>query len=83
VHHKRLPFSRLRIPLADFTRLLIIAKSLSGYREPACASQAAKGKPRKQITSSFSEPFANYAVYSAMYIKNFMFKILKPLDEKI
>jgi hypothetical protein len=37
--------------------------------EPACASQAAKGKQPKQITRDFSEPFANYAVFSVMYIK--------------
>jgi hypothetical protein len=43
----------------------------SGYREAACDAQKAKGKPRKQITSDFSEPFANYAVFSAMYIKKF------------
>jgi hypothetical protein len=34
----------MQIPLADFTRPLIIANSPSGLREPACASQAAKGK---------------------------------------
>jgi hypothetical protein len=37
--------------------------------EAACDAQTAKGKPRKQIASGFSEPFANYAVFSAMYIK--------------
>jgi hypothetical protein len=64
VHHKRLPFRRLRIPLADFTRPLIIANSPSGYKEAACDAQTAKGKPQKQITSGFSEPFENYAVFS-------------------
>jgi hypothetical protein len=38
-------------------------------RKPACHAQTTKGKPRKQITSSFSEFSANYAVFSAMYIK--------------
>jgi hypothetical protein len=83
---KRLPFSRLQIPLADFSRPLMIANSpsLKGtylcikgnpfvmhkrLREPACDSQSAKGKPQKLITSGFSEHSANYAVFSAMYIK--------------
>jgi hypothetical protein len=44
---------------------LIIANS---PRELACASQAAKGKQRKQITSGFGEPFSIYAVFSTMYI---------------
>jgi hypothetical protein len=38
-------------------------------RKPACDAPTAKGKPRKQITSGFSELSANYAVFSAMYIK--------------
>jgi hypothetical protein len=37
--------------------------------EAACDAQTAKGQPRKQIRSGFSEPFANYAVFSAMYIE--------------
>jgi hypothetical protein len=41
----------------------------SGEREAVCDAQTAKGKPRKQITSGFSELSANYAVFSAMYIK--------------
>jgi hypothetical protein len=41
----------------------------SSYREAACDAQTAKGKPWKQITSGFSELSANYAVFSAMYIK--------------
>jgi hypothetical protein len=36
--------------------------------EAVCDAQTAKGKPRMQIKSGFSEPFANYAVFSAMYI---------------
>jgi hypothetical protein len=35
----------------------------------------AKGKPREQITSGFSEFSANYAVFSAMYIKILSSKI--------
>ncbi len=38
-------------------------------RKPACDARTAKGKPRKQITIGFSELSANYAVFSAMYIK--------------
>jgi hypothetical protein len=38
-------------------------------RKPACDARAAKEKLRKQITSGFSELSANYAVFSAMYIK--------------
>ncbi len=38
-------------------------------KEAACDAQTAKGKPRKQITSGFSELSANYVVFSAMYIK--------------
>jgi hypothetical protein len=38
-------------------------------RKPACEARTAKGKPRKQITNGFSELFANYAVFSAMYIE--------------
>jgi hypothetical protein len=38
-------------------------------RKPACDAQTAKGKQRKQITGGFSELSANYAVFSAMYIK--------------
>jgi hypothetical protein len=38
-------------------------------REAVCDAQTAKGKLQKQITSGFSEPFANYAVVSAVYIK--------------
>jgi hypothetical protein len=41
----------------------------SGEKEAACDALTAKGKPLKQITSGFSEPFANYAVFSVMYIK--------------
>jgi hypothetical protein len=37
--------------------------------EATCDAQTAKGKPRKQITSGFSEPFENYAVFCAMNIK--------------
>jgi hypothetical protein len=37
--------------------------------EAACDAQTAKGKLQKQITSGFCEPFANYPVFSAMYIK--------------
>jgi hypothetical protein len=40
----------------------------SSEREAACDAQMAKGKPQKQITSGFSEPFANYAAFSAMCI---------------
>jgi hypothetical protein len=42
---------------------------LKQLRKPTCYEQTAKGKPRKQITSGFSELSANYAVISAMYIK--------------
>jgi hypothetical protein len=35
-------------------------------RKPACDARTAKGKPRKQITSGFSELSANYTVFSAM-----------------
>jgi hypothetical protein len=35
----------------------------------ACDARTATGKPQNQITSGFSEPFANYAVFSTMYIK--------------
>jgi hypothetical protein len=38
-------------------------------RKPACDAQTAKGKPWKQITSGYSESSANYAMFSAMYIK--------------
>ncbi len=38
-------------------------------REPACDAQAAKGNPRKLITSGFSERSANYEMFCAMYIK--------------
>ncbi len=38
-------------------------------RKPACDARTSKGKPRKQITSHFSELSENYAVFSAMYIK--------------
>ncbi len=38
-------------------------------RESACDTQTAKGKPRKLITSGFSENSANYAVFIEMYIK--------------
>jgi hypothetical protein len=41
----------------------------SGERETASDAQTAKGKPQKQITSGFSEPFAKYAVFSMMHIK--------------
>jgi hypothetical protein len=37
-------------------------------RKPSCNARTAKGKPRNQITSGFSELSANYAVFSAMYI---------------
>jgi hypothetical protein len=51
--------------------------------EAASDAQTAKGKPRKQITSGFSEPFANYACLARCTLK-FYLKILKyPLDEKI
>ncbi len=57
-------------------------------RKPACDARTAKGKPRKQITSGFSELSANYAVFSAMYIKilssnikiNTKWKILKTIS---
>jgi hypothetical protein len=49
VHHKQLLlhifFSHLGIPLADFVRSLLIANTISGLREPACASQGAKVSP--------------------------------------
>jgi hypothetical protein len=38
-------------------------------RKPACDARTAIGKPRKQIISGFSELSANYAVFSAIYIK--------------
>jgi hypothetical protein len=38
-------------------------------RKPACDARTAEGKPRKQITSGCSELSANYALFSAMYIK--------------
>jgi hypothetical protein len=84
VHHKRLPFSGLQIPLADFTMPLIhnskFPKRLKGTclcitsseRVASYDAQTAKEKPRKQITSGSSEPFANYAVFSAMYIKLYL-----------
>jgi hypothetical protein len=46
--------------------LLMHHKLLKGT---ACDAETAKGKPRKQITSGFSEPFAIYAVFSSMHIK--------------
>jgi hypothetical protein len=79
VHHKRLPFSRLRIPMASLRRRLYkqipqVAKEnpcvmRKRLRKPACDARMAKGKPRKQLTSGFSELSANYAVFSTMYIK--------------
>jgi hypothetical protein len=41
----------------------------SGKWEAACDARTAKGKPRKQIKSGFSESFENYAVFCAMFIK--------------
>jgi hypothetical protein len=38
-------------------------------RKPACDARTTKGKPKKQIISGFCELSANYAVFSAMYIK--------------
>jgi hypothetical protein len=52
-------------------------------REPACDAQTAKGNPRKLITSGFGEHFANYAVFSAMYIKMLSSSIKLPLNERI
>jgi hypothetical protein len=46
---------------------LVVHKQLS---EPTCDAQTAKGNPQKLITSGFSEYSANYAVFSAMYIKS-------------
>jgi hypothetical protein len=37
--------------------------------EPACDAQMAKENLRKLTTSDFSEHSANYAVFSAIYIK--------------
>jgi hypothetical protein len=78
VHHTRLPFSRLQINLVDeaayngkFPKRLkgTCLCITSGQREAACDAQMATGKPRKKVTSGFREPFANYAVFSMMYIK--------------
>jgi hypothetical protein len=55
-----------QIPQAAKENPFVMRKRL---RKPACNARTAKGKPRKQITSGFSELFANYAVFSAMYIK--------------
>jgi hypothetical protein len=37
--------------------------------DATCDAEAAKGKPWKKITSGFSEPFANYALFRTMYIQ--------------
>jgi hypothetical protein len=51
-------------------------------RKPACDAQTAKGKPRKQITSGFGELSENYAVFSAMYIKNLSSNIKMTTNRK-
>jgi hypothetical protein len=56
----------LQIPQAAKENAFVMRKRL---RKPAYDARTAKGKPRKQITSGFSELSANYAVFSAMYIK--------------
>jgi hypothetical protein len=55
-----------QIPQAAKENPFVMRKRL---RKPACDARTAKGKPRKQITSGFSELSANYAVFSAMCIK--------------
>ncbi len=55
-----------QIPQAAKENPFVMRKWL---RKPACDARTAKGKPRKQITSGFSELSANYAVFNAMYIK--------------
>jgi hypothetical protein len=55
-----------QIPQAAKENPFVMGKQL---RKPACDARTAKGKPRKQITIGFSELSANYAVFSAMYIK--------------
>jgi hypothetical protein len=55
-----------QIPQAAKGNLLVMRKWL---RKPAFDARTAKGKPKKQIPSGFSELSANYAVFSAMYIK--------------
>jgi hypothetical protein len=52
-------------------------------RKPACDAWTAKGKPRKQITSSFSELSANYAVFSVMFIKILSSNIKLTTNEKM
>jgi hypothetical protein len=60
-------FSRYKqIPQAAKENPLVMCKRL---RKPASDARMAKGKLRKQITSSFSEFSANYVVFTAMYIK--------------
>jgi hypothetical protein len=55
-----------QIPQAAKDYPFVMRKRL---RKPTFDARMAEGKPRKQITSGFSELSANYAVFSAMHIE--------------